>query len=106
MNLKIVCQICGNAKVLDTEEPIGSEPRWESYTLGNYGIEHPYDNYEIWICPDCMEFVITRCGIGYDETGEEYPDYEYDGEKLERLIKGSLGIAEKIKREQYGNRSQ
>jgi len=100
MLLKIVCQICGRTEVLDTEKPYGSSLHWESYKLEEFGIpeEHPFHDYEIWICPECLEEAVERWNIEYDidDLGclAEVCSPEINYEKLRIMVLKSLGKLE------------
>ena len=79
MKLKVICQICGETGTVDTEKPVGSQPRWESYRLEDFDMEEipgSFKDYEIWICGRCMEEA-AWCG-------------EIDFEKLESKLRESL----------------
>jgi len=101
VKLKVICQTCGATATLDTEEPIGPEPRWENFELGRFEIEEldVFEDYEIWICPRCYLSVIENWNEEGDETGHRYWIAEIDWYKLRDLIKKSLHLKEKEKNE-------
>ena len=77
MLLKVICQICGRTKVLDTERPC----LWEIYKLKELGItDEPFSDYEIWICPKCLEKAVVRWEV------------ECYGDDPENLMKGELKV--------------
>ena len=101
MNLRVICQICGKTKVEDTVEPIGHEPRWESYELQDViewidksqPIEEAlsaFKDYEIWVCDTCHSLVITDQYLSYDEVGMECIETEYDYKKLGEEVVNTL----------------
>ena len=63
---------------------------WHSYTLDEFGIDHPYDNYEIQICSDCMynhPFEEDRYWVdNYTETC----DIIYDFEEIKKSVLKTL----------------
>ena len=91
MLLKVVCQLCGKTKTVNTDESIENFPRWQSYKLKDlYGDAGPYANYEVWICENCHRLVSTFRGMSRDERGEYYEDWDIDYEKLAELVRISL----------------
>lgn len=91
MFIKEICQLCGDARIVKTDEKIGSEPRWEEYKLHEFGIESPYDNYEINICGECHKPFIESWDTHIDEdTGEQSGYAEYDMDALHDAIIDSL----------------
>jgi len=100
MLLKIVCQICGRTEVLDTEKPYGSSLHWESYKLEEFGIpeEHPFHDYEIWICPECLEEAVEYWDVEcYGDDPKYYPTLyipEINYEALRMMVLKSLGKLE------------
>jgi len=102
MLLKIVCQICGRKYLLDTSKPFGSAIHWESYRLEELGVpkNHPFHDYEIWICPKCQELAVEHWSVEYDIDDFErlvavcIPEISY--EILKKLVLNSLGEIEKF----------
>lgn len=93
MKIRVICQICGATTVLDTERAIGPEPRWEYNDLGQFEVKFPFDNYQVWSCPDCRKKVIEGWEPTYDpETGEKYYDPIFDWDIFSDMIKLSLNI--------------
>ncbi len=90
MFIKQVCQLCGKIRILNTDEKIGSEPRWEEYKLYEFGIGSPYDNYEINICVECHEPFIEGWGTDVDESGEQSGSANYDSDALHDAVIKSL----------------
>ena len=91
MRLRVICQICGATKVIDTKKPIGPAPRWENHKLEDFGIQGVWSDYEVWICPDCIKGYI----IGWVANGEGGAEPEIDWEGLGEAIEKSLGIKRK-----------
>ena len=90
--------MCGRTKVLDTERPLSPYLNWESYRLEELGVpkEEPFSDYEIWICPKCLEKVVVRWEVEcYGDDPEHsptayFPEIDYD--LLKRMVLRSLGI--------------
>ena len=97
MKLRVICQICGATTVIDTEKPVGQFPRWDSYTLEEFDFDNldigVFRDYEIWICPECHKKVSEYQGLGRDETGEYYEDWEINWEKFSETVERSLSEA-------------
>ena len=103
MNLKVICQICGKTRILDTVALTGDEPRWESYELQDViqwidksrPTEEALDafkDYEIWICDICHDSAITNQYPYRDEVAGICIETEYDFEKLgEKVINTLFG---------------
>jgi len=95
MKIRVICQICGRNRTLDTEVPIGPEPRWDNYRLGhifNPDEIYPYENYEVWVCANCHRDFIIGYYANYDEVRNEDLGAEYDSDGLIDKIKESLGF--------------
>ena len=93
MKIKIVCQLCGKQREMDTEELLGSEPRWNDYPLEQFDItkeESPFWDYHIWICGKCHEPYIVNVFTGYDEDGSTYSDIEWDWDALTSMVLDSF----------------
>ena len=103
MLLRVVCQICGQTEIINTEKPVGAFPRWEVYKLGNLidddALLSAFRDYDVWICPECLEKASECYGLTMDETGEYYEDWVINWEKLGEMVRksleGKLGMGEK-----------
>ena len=54
MKLKVVCQVCGVVKEIDTQVP----DEWRCYFLGEFGLEDLsslHEDRRIWICKKCLD---------------------------------------------------
>ena len=98
MRLRVICQICGRRKVIRTEKPIGPEPRWTQFRLGDIipedyqELRKLYAEDRVWVCPECMSKAIEEWEEDWDEFyGMGYfPIYDWD--KLKEMILESLEI--------------
>lgn len=93
MKIKIICQICGTPKTIDTELPMREDhPGWETHKLEQFGIEGIFDNYEIWLCGKCRDRAFLYEYSSYNEDGSRYYETEYDWDKLSEIVCESLLI--------------
>ncbi len=91
MRLRVICQICGNTAVLNTEKPSGPDPKWTAFPVSAYlsGVEADiWKDYDIWICPECMA-KYGEWDVDYDEHGEPV-GVVFDSEELRKAIRRSL----------------
>ena len=97
MKVKAICQICGKVEVIDTEK----RTSWRTYRLGDFDFEWLpgwWENFEIWICGDCLETVKEHFGRVVCKDGIIY-DYRDFGayyalpfiRKLAVVVEKSLG---------------
>ena len=85
MFLRVVCQVCGKTEIIDVDMHIPSFPRWDCYKLSELvddrSLIDGYEDYRIWICPECHEKAIEY----YEDR-----DWRVNWEKLSEMVENSL----------------
>ena len=85
MLLRVVCQVCGKTEIIDLDKPIPPFPRWDYYKLSELvddrSLIDGYEDYRIWICPECHKKAIKY----YEDR-----DWRVNWEKLSGMVENSL----------------
>ena len=94
MLLRVVCQVCGKTEIIDLDKPILPFPRWDYYKLSELvddrSLIDGFEDYRIWICPECHERVTKFFGLVIKKKGEYYGNLEINWEKLSKMVEKSL----------------
>lgn len=93
MKIKIVCQLCDKTAVIETDERTKHNldgHSWKNYYLGDFGVEHPYEDYEIWICGACHENLPAEEWRELISNTKEVGGWEYAFEAMKKAILTSL----------------
>ena len=94
MFLRVVCQVCGKTEIVDVDKPIPPFPRWECYKISELVSDKRlidgYEDYRIWICPECHGRITTFFGLVIEKKGEYYGDWVINWEKLSKMVEKSL----------------
>jgi len=65
MKLWVVCQLCGKKKKIDTQKPT----KWWNYKIGDIIENELWNDYDIWVCPTCVEkYVVSEDAYYYDDS--------------------------------------
>ena len=84
MILKEICQICGDTRVIDINQPVklSRTTHWKTYHLGDFGVGKPYDNYEVNICGGCLDTIPSESESYLISNTEKAHEVHYDWDSM------------------------